>query len=410
MTDPTAEQSLSSAECALTREEGGFAPYMEVFTPSGPTRVDDLTVSDSVYALNPETKLVKSKPVVALEHVTPTAPLVTIETRRAEIHASASQPIYYRTKAIDLPHTTTAGSLTDRHYYKFLTDWQAPAGRHLDTVDVTDLTDRYEARVLYAAHGNSVRATLPEGCEPLRTNSHTGFFFDATTFKRHQKTIESDAETVEICAGANAWGRPYRFDGDDFIRFLAWFVTEGSVHRPDSSDTVRIGIAQRTAPHRQTIESLFDRLGIPVAISASAFEFGSAVYGELLERLCGIRSADRHLPWFVWNLSQAQKQLLLETLLEGDGNERGTYYTASEQLAQDVLRLAIHLGISPRFSNRYGRYQIYINTTKDGFRSDLHVDRVPETGSLVRLTVSEYPAVLVGRDGKFQWVGVSRIA
>jgi hypothetical protein len=60
--------------------------------------------------------------------------------------------------------------------------------------------------------------------------------------------------------------------------------------------------------------------------------------------------------------------------------------------------------------NRYGRYQVYINTTKDGFRSDLHIHRVPETGSLVRLTVSEYPAVLVGRDGKFQWVGVSRIA
>lgn len=400
----------SNSDRAVTRGEGGLAPAMHIFTPDGPTRVDVLSVGDTVYALNPETRILKPKPITARERIVPQEPLVAIECRWATLYVGARHPVYYQTKAIDRPRVVPANNLTDRIYYKFLTGWQAPPGKRLASVDITDLTDTYQARVRCTAHGNAVRATLPDGCEPVRCNSHTGYYFDSSTFKRYQDTLESLAETVEICGGPNSWGRPYKFEAADFIRFLGWFITEGSVYWNSTKDTAEVKIAQKTEQYRQAIRSLFDRLGIDVCASPSGFTFSSTVYGELLERLCGATSQNRHLPWFVWELEPNQKRLLLDTLLAGDGNEFGTYYTASEQLAFDVMRLAMNLGITPRYSNRYGGWQVFINRTKDGFRSDKHVTRREPTESLVRLTVRDYPAVLAGTDGTFQWIGVSRIA
>lgn len=404
---PTAS---SDSDRAVTRTEGGLAPAMQIFTPDGPTHVDALSIGDTAYALNPETRMLKPKPITAVEQVVPQKPLVVIDCRWATLHVGARHPIYYQTKDIDRPRIVPANNLTDRIYYKFLTGWRSPPAKRLEAVDITDLTDKYQARVWFTAHGNAVRAALPDGCEPVRCNSHTGYYFDSSTFKRYQDTLESLADTVEICGGSNSRGRPYTFDPADFIRFLGWFITEGSVYWQSPKDTAEVKIAQKTERYRQAIRSLFDRLGIDISASPSGFTFSSTVYGELLERLCGTTSHNRHLPWFVWHLPSDQKRLLLDTLLAGDGNEFGTYYTASEQLAFDVMRLAMDLGITPRYSNRYGGWQVFINRTKDGFRSDKNVARRESTEPLVRLTVRDYPAVLAGTDGTFQWVGVSRIA
>ncbi len=393
-----------------TRDAVGFAADMELFTPCGPVRVDQLSVGDTVYALNPATRLAKPKPIVACDRVNPDTPLVTISTRSADLCVGPDQPIYYRTEAIARPRVVAARNLTDRVYYKFPGTWRTPPGDPLTTVDVTDLTDSYEARLWSDAHGNTVRAALPEGCEPVRHNGHSGYYFAPATFKRYQDAIETVADTVAICGGSNSRGRPYRFDGTDFLRFLGWFITEGSVVWTSPRDTAEIRFAQKTPRYRAVLRSLFDRMGLLVAVSDSGLSFGSTVYAELLERLCGARSATRHLPWFVWDLSLSQKRVLLDTLLAGDGNEHGTYYTASEQLACDALRLATDLGFTPRYGQRDGIWRIYLSHSPDGFRSDRNVERVSTTTPLVRLAVQDYPAVLTGRDGTFQWIGVSRVA
>lgn len=410
MSAPTPNRATESADRAVSRAEGGFSLDMQLFTSTGPTCVDDITVGDTVYALNPDTKMVKLKPIDRIEQVTPHHPLVAIECLRAHLHVSANQPVYYQTKSIDRLRVVAAHDLPERAYYRFPTDWRTTPGQHLSTVDITDLTDTYEARLWSEVHGSTVRAGLPDGCEPVRRNSHTGYYFDSTTFKRHQDVIETVADTVEICGGPNTWGRPYRFDGSDFLRLLGWFITEGSIHWSSHKATAEVKFAQKTDRYRRVLQSLFDRLGISVSVSPDGFTFSSTVYAELFERLCGATSADRHLPWFVWDLSLAQKRVLLDTLLAGDGTESGVYYTASEQLASDVLRLAADLGITPRYTQRPGAYRVSVTRTRGGFRSETHVHRRPAPTSLVRLTVRDFPAVLAGRDGKFQWIGVSRIS
>lgn len=59
---------------------------------------------------------------------------------------------------------------------------------------------------------------------------------------------------------------------------------------------------------------------------------------------------EKQLPPLVWNLSSEQRQILLDAPMAGDGTERGTYYTASDLLAADVLALGVTLGIKPRYT------------------------------------------------------------
>lgn len=97
-------------------------------------------------------------------------------------------------------------------------------------------------------------------------------------------------------------------------------------------------------------------------------------------------------------------------LIAGDGNERQTYYTVSERLANDVLRLCLELGIKPRYTVRKGVWQIYIREINDGFQPAAHLGKKEATQDLYRLTIGDYSVVMAGHNGKFQWVGVSNVS
>lgn len=389
---------------------GGLTPETELLTPEGLCNAEDLCNSDRVYALEPDSRLVKHKRVIAVESVTDADEVVSVETRRADLRVAPTHPVYYCTNALPRSRVTLARDLTDKFHYKFLNRWHSPQSRRLTTIDLTDLTDRYQARVNYDCHGSTFRSQLPEGCEPTRGHGHSGYYFAAATFKQFQEKLESLGTSVKICGGPNSRGRPYRFDATDFLRLLGWFITEGSVYWSNTRRTAEVKIAQETPRYRQSLRRLFDRLGLSVSRSARDFRFSSTVFGELLERLCGDTSGAKRLPWFTWELCSAHQRVLLDTLLAGDGNARGTFYTSSAPLAHDILRLCLELGIKPQYSRRGEMWRLSTNRVLDGFRSDRNVRVVSYDGSFVQLTIEDYPAVLAGRNGNFQWVGVSRIA
>jgi DNA polymerase I len=389
---------------------GGFTAKTEVLTTTSLTKISDLSPGEVVYALDPVSRLIKPKPVTAVEPVLAEGELIAIETRRADIRVAPGHRIPYRTEARDEIRFKRAGDLAEQSYYKFVNDWRSLPKEPFGEVDLTDFVEEYEACVSHNGHGHTFRAALPENCEPVRNNGHTGYHFDARTFKQFQTSLETIANEITIRTGPNHHRRPYRFDGDDFIEFLGWFITEGNVYWPTSSDTAQIKIAQENESHRNSLTALFDRLGIGVHRDDRKFEFGSKVFGELLEDLCGAGSRNKHLPGFVWSLPADQQQLLLDVLLAGDGNDRQTYYTSSDHLMSDVLRLCLELGIKPRYTSRRGIWQIYVREVKDGFQSAEHVQRIETDSKLYRLTVADYSVIMAGRNGKFQWTGVSNVS
>ena len=63
-----------------------------------------------------------------------------------------------------------------------------------------------------------------------------------------------------------------------------------------------------------------------------------------------VGAINKTLPDWVWNLSKTQCITLLESMVLGDGcyrtrnNSCIIYYTSSDKLADDVMRLALHCG------------------------------------------------------------------
>lgn len=389
---------------------GGFAPGTEVLTTEGVVAVEDLSPGTDVYALDPMTCLVKRKPVTAIEQIAHDGPLVAVETQWCALHVAPDHRILFRTPKDPQVRVQRAGDLHQRYEYKFINDWRLPPRQPLSTVDVTEFLDDYRVCVAFDGHGHTFRAALPDGCEPCRRNSHTGYYFDPSTFKQNQAELEELGDQVTIQAASGHRRRPYTFDGDDFLRFLGWFATEGSLYRPADRNTVLIAIAQETLTHRRSIRELFERMDLDVCEKARCFEFGSLLFGRLLHRLCGEESRSKRLPPLVHQLPHRQQRLLFDVLIAGDGNERGTFYTSSDQLATDIFQLSVGIGLKPRYSRRKGIWRIHPNSVNDGFSSSGHVMTADGTGELYRLSVADYASVLAGRDGKFQWVGVSRVS
>jgi len=389
---------------------GGFTPETEVITAAGPVAVSDLSTGDLVYTLDVTTQLAKLKPLAAVEQVVYEDELVALETRYCDLHVHPDHRLICRTKGQDDLEIRAARNLDAFGQYKLANEWRTVPGERLEEVDITDYLDDYEMCAATDVHSNTVRRKLPDGCEPTRRQSHFGYFFDPETFERYRSEIKAIATGLTIHAGPNCWRRPYQFDGDDFVEFLGWFVTEGSVTDSTTSDTIRIKIAQQDPDHRPAIRALLERMGILGTANNQGFEFSSAIFCRLVRSLCGSESRDKRLPPLVWRLAPDQQQLLYETLLAGDGDDGGRYYTTSEKLAAQLCRLHVELGLKPRWSVQRDTWRVYGKDMNNGFRYSRNVRRVASPGTLYRLTVPDYPAVLAGRNGIFQWTGVSAVA
>lgn len=91
---------------------------------------------------------------------------------------------------------------------------------------------------------------------------------------------------------------------------------------------------------------------------------------------CGLKAVNKRLPSFAFDLCADQARILLRALMAGDGTPTnweadgwGRYYTASEQLAQDVQRLGLLCGYRATIgeSDHPGRcrWEVRLSTTAE---------------------------------------------
>lgn len=199
---------------------------------------------------------------------------------------------------------------------------------------------------------------------------------------------------------------------DDFLRFLGWYIAEGCIQMGSPS------ICQGVGPLADEMSATLARLRLDVREAVGNPGTGGSVRGWKARVRARVHpelsrwfveefpqgAAIKHIPRFVWDLSQRQKRILLDALLQGDGSEgnglqQGTwkYTTTSPRLADDVQRLVLELGRSAKVGRRPGRkphhadqYTVYIG--REGYRErDLvlrrHLARVPYSGKVWCLTV-----------------------
>ncbi|MDX1745425.1 MAG: DNA polymerase domain-containing protein, partial [Halobacteriales archaeon] len=412
-----------------------FTPDTEVLTPEGVRDITELEVGDGVYSLDPETMAMEVKPVTET-HQYPDydGDLVEIATGKIDFRVTPNHRMLVRKNerngiTWDGYRFVEAGELDRATNYELPHDWSGPPGEELETVDLTDHLDAdYEVWVRPSVHGHTFTTEL--GWTPRRVPKadvgKTGYVFTAEEFEVHREYLEEVCEQSFVHRESGRKWIPRTYDGDDFVEFLGWYVTEGSVYASadtwfggqfrGSSTAVKIAqnestIADGGENAHASIGELLDRMGLDSYVNEQGHQFTSKLLGELLTDLCGGDSFEKHVPTLVWDLAERQKRLFLDTLIAGDGDRQTNawrYTTSSERLRDDVLQLCAHLGLTASYNRDSGSWRIYVT---EGAKNTLRMHRSSTRSSaddgVYCVTVEDNHTLLAGRNGKFQFVGQS---
>lgn len=172
-------------------------------------------------------------------------------------------------------------------------------------------------------------------------------------FYRGCEWVGSSPDEIGIpeVTSKNSWcvkNNQFRFPAKSFMRFLGWYISEGSVW-----DTC-ITISQHSPENREEIISTIRELGIEPRIKKYSICFCSIHLSEYLKKLG--KCFQKYIPE---NLKQLDKELLEEFLIsywKGDGHGYGTEgsyaQTTSRKLACDLVEIGMKCGWAARFSTR----------------------------------------------------------
>ena len=215
--------------------------------------------------------------------------------------------------------------------------------------------------------------------------------------------------------------RPLTFSIDDWLQFLGWYLSEGSSFVNDTSGT--IVLSEKSGRYHNEITALLDRMRIKWCIAKTkAIQFS---YKELAMYLKQFGTAtQKYIPIEIKDLPASKLQILLQSLMRGDGHfENGKYRhykTASWQLANDVLEIALKCGYGVtiqkeipnphRFKDRIiaggTSYRIGFSHVKLTPRFAREPARVSYKGKIYCLEVPNH-VLFVERNGKTCWSGNS---
>lgn len=151
----------------------------------------------------------------------------------------------------------------------------------------------------------------------------------------------------------------------------------------------------------------------------SIYTLANREVAEEIEAACGSGSRDLHLPGWAFDLSRRQAELLLETLMAGDGtrtpNGWQVYYSLSRELAGGVQALAILAGQRSNMWGPYdkGMYQVMVQEPGREFeavsmRNNHRVERV-ENARVVCFTVPN-ETLVTRREGRVAMHGNTKFA
>ena len=175
-----------------------------------------------------------------------------------------------------------------------------------------------------------------------------------------------------------------------FAEFLGYFVSEGWLLDNGSHRWV-IGLRQNKGVVEQEMQRCLDKMPVnwqrlernDGTVTWQVFD--KALWHWLKEQV-GAGAINKHLPSFVKSWEPALLNVLLEALIDGDGNRRGKsagYYTMSKRLADDVMEIAIKAGYTChiRRQMKSGVYPLAIKRTRlIAINAARHVSRVDYDG------------------------------
>jgi len=244
----------------------------------------------------------------------------------------------------------------------------------------------------------------------------------------HDPVLGDESVTEYRLPMIDGRGRQYQvFDLGDWAELVGWYVSEGSISE-SRGKLQRITISQCAVKNPEKvakIAALLDRMAIPYCHSGHNFIIHSDQLGRHLAAY-GVGSFHVKLTEECQTWPVAARRRLLDAMIAGDGSVRAggywSYTSRSRALVDDLSRLVIGLGMSPRFGkvrmmpDREGRSLPIYNLTVQARRyvgvcSEQRYDNYYTKNYTGKVYCAEVPGglVYVRRDGARPiWCGNSR--
>lgn len=217
----------------------------------------------------------------------------------------------------------------------------------------------------------------------------------------------------------------YTFDTRVFARWLGYWVTEGHLmKRTDANGQPnRFGLAYHQTQEAEEAEPV----GVVAEMIDAATDLdvgtvrvrranrltvaGRACYGiefsnrsvwQWVRDNCGTTSKEKRLPRCVFDWSVDAKRILLEALIDGDGNRYATgvrFATASKQLADDVQELAVLLGLRSAIAFADGMYCVQLTSRQTAWVKGSQCESIQYDGDIWCVDI-DGDAFVTRRNGK----------
>lgn len=219
----------------------------------------------------------------------------------------------------------------------------------------------------------------------------------------------------------------------DWLGFLGWFLSEGSIGYQDTLEGKKaytVSIAQNKNENKEKIEAIITALGYtPKFYSNKEYIICDMQLARYLTQFG--RQHERYIPKEVKKLSADALQVLFTSLIAGDGSvnkktKAATFSTCSKQLADDIYEIGMKLGFSPslyfakpkaypsqqingrQITTKRDRYSVYFSSIRKfkTIQQGKNVDTVRYSGKVYCCEVPSH-VIYVRRNGKGCWCGNS---
>jgi pyruvate/2-oxoacid:ferredoxin oxidoreductase beta subunit len=292
---------------AFGGDGGCYSDDTEVFTEDGFKNIKDIKVGDRIWSVNPETNELELQENEKLHKYPYEGAMIRGKSRFIDflITPNHNVPMWYKGK------------------------WKFIKG--------IDLIKRYKTGFLrkFYWYGNGIKLS---DIEVPRIPKH-----------RYQKEFS-------------------KFETKKWLRFLGWYISEGSLYKSKSGYLIRI--YQSNKDKKEKIYKLLQDLGLSPFKCNRSVDFQSRQIYEYLEKECGKGFKNKKIPKWALSLDRGHLRQIFGSLMEGDGSvtkqeNRSShhlrYITASDTLMNNMVELILKLGRNCNVSKRDGIYRIGID-------------------------------------------------
>lgn len=173
----------------------------------------------------------------------------------------------------------------------------------------------------------------------------------------------------EFIDGHNKLRSEIKVNMNDWLVFFGIWIAEGC------SDKNSVFIAANKVRVKKALEPVIKNMEFNISKSLNndtceldRWKICNVQLAAVMNSL-SLGAANKYLPDWVWKLNKTQAQLLINSMMLGDGylskSNANLYYTSSERLANDLSRLCIHAGWSSHYRKINGREAGYTSYLKN---------------------------------------------